>query len=133
MISIIDAIDEVIGILYDAPIANVITGEIGTDRPLNSTKEDVTVNALPLSGSQLQRAVINVNLHVPNLKRSLGSGVDSYIVNRPRFRELVTLVQEALNERVTGLIYTTIQNSQLIKEEHSSYINFRVEIKGKNL
>lgn len=133
MIQSDDAINEIIALIFNSSARTSITGAIGTDRPENSDKEDITVNGLTLTFTQLQRVVMNVNLHISNLKTT-EAGVTHYrFYNRPRFLALSPIVHAALHGKTTGKIYTEVLSSQLFKEEKSSYMNFRIEVKAKNL
>lgn len=48
---------------------SVLTGGIFKNRrPKDSTKEDIVIRALAMNADQVQEGLINVNIHVPNLK-----------------------------------------------------------------
>ena len=133
MITNIDAINEIIGLLIASPLNSAKTGTIDIERPINSTKEDVAVGTLPITFQQLQSGVVNVNLHVPNIKITQNGIENKRYPNRPRFKTLAPMVLSALHNKTTTNLYLTVVNSQLFVEEESSYMNFRVEVKAKNL
>lgn len=133
MIFVVDAINEIIGLLSGSPLKSAISGTIDVQRPINSTKEDVAVGTLPITFDQLQSGIVNVNLHVPNIKVTQNGIQNVQYPNRPRFKVLCPLVYTALQDKKTENLYITLINSQLMYEEESSYMNFRVEVKAKNL
>lgn len=133
MVNNIDVIDAIIGLLYNSKVKTSISGEIGTERPIDSEKEDITVNVLPLTFEQLQYCVANVNIHVKNLSVTQGGKVNTSYENRPRLKELANLVYEALHDKLSSGMYLSVLNSQLLKESKSSFMNIRVEIRAKNL
>lgn len=133
MIGIIDALDEMIALVYNSPVKSSISGSIDIVRPINSEREDISINGLPITFEQLQDGNVNVNLHVPNLKVTQNGIENTKQPNRPRLRTLQPIVYNAIHNKKTDRIYTTVVNSQLFIEDKSSYINFRVNIKAKNL
>jgi hypothetical protein len=92
-------------------------------RPLNSSSEDVVVNALPISYGKLQEAVLNVNLHVPNLTL----GADQTQPNAKRLKELAGITT-ALLKRVTGDGYRLDIDQERLFEDtsNSHYVNLRI-------
>ena len=91
---------------------SAITGGIFKNRrPKDSQKEDIVVRALTMNAEQIQEGVINVNIHVPNLKLSS----DSTQPDETRFKAITEIVLAALNDyrgfdywftiKVPGLLY----------------------------
>lgn len=89
-----------------------LTGGIfKTRRPKDSPKEDIVVRTLALNADQVQEGVINVNIHVPNLKLTS----DSTQADEDRFSEITEVVLAALKDyrgfdywftiKVPGLLY----------------------------
>lgn len=128
------AINEVIKALLNAStVKNAITGVIARRRPINSTKEDIIVNALPLNFDQLQEGIVNVNIHVPNIEVTQNGIVDKEYPNYPRIQVLIDLVLPVLKDYIGGGFYFTIQQENVIEERQSSYANIRLSIRSKNL
>jgi len=89
-----------------------LTGGIFKNRrPKDSQKDDIVVRALTMNAEQVQEGVINVNIHVPNLKLS----TDSTQPDETRFKAVTDIVLAALNDyrgfdywftiKVPGLLY----------------------------
>jgi hypothetical protein len=98
-------------------------------RPLNSVSEDVVVNSLPLSHGKLQKAILNVNIHVPNLDLS----TDKTQPNAKRLQELAMLATDLL-DKVTGNGYRLQVEQENIFEDtnNSHYVNLRVAFQHLN-
>lgn len=133
MITTLDIIEDIIKLLYKASLDKLITGSIAPNRPINSESEDIIVRTLPLSHGMLQSCVALINIHVPNLKRNENGLVTFDTPNRPRLNELAELVNDAVNEKITSNIYTRVLFCNLFQEKYSSFVGFRIDVKGKNL
>ena len=73
-----------------------ITGDVYTDkRPTNSVKEDIFVHVLATLPAQIQTALINVRIYVPNLQRQTDS-----VRNKKRIRELSRLAMNVLSSHI---------------------------------
>lgn len=54
--------------IKDSALASMVNGKICRDkRDINSGQEDITINVLETEGTQLQRAIIIVNVYVKDL------------------------------------------------------------------
>lgn len=96
-------------------------------RPLNSRLEDVVINALPISADQLQQAVLNVNVHVPNIVISVNGLQDSTQPNGPRLRELGAIAITAL-EQLAGPGYSAqVQQQNIIQDTDDYFNNIRIQ------
>lgn len=119
-------------IINASPIASVITGSVYKDwRPAKSTKEDVVVNTIVMSGSEsiIQDATCNVNIHVASLVTA-----DGLMPNNARFTELIAIVKPLLKEsHGKDFIFWTEQTTK-IKEQGQEhwYLNFRLRLKQHN-
>ena len=70
MLTNVELRDVVVAALEASPLAEEITGVIRkTSRPLNSDKEDIVVNVSATDIAQIQSAVLNVNIYVPDVIR----------------------------------------------------------------
>jgi hypothetical protein len=106
-----------------------IAGGIYTDdRPLNSEKEDITVNTITVTGNHPQQGTSNVNIHVTDLKLKI-RGQEQRMANRERLRRITDMVIRVLEAaRVEGLIFW-VSNQTTIKEPDidQHYTNLRIE------
>ncbi len=70
-----------------------ISGGIYKDqRPINSELEDAIISVLSSTSSQIQGAIVNINIYVPDIIRE-----DEPIENTPRLRELCRLCLDMLD------------------------------------
>ncbi len=95
----LDMVQEMFNYLNVPDITSVITGELYMlVRPQNSNVEDIVINALALTGSQLQQGVINVNIHVPNLSVKINGKPDQTQPDLDRLQKIAKLVVEKLKD-----------------------------------
>jgi len=121
-------------ILYKAinasPLKPAINGDIYRDeRPSNSNKQDIVVNAITLEGSEsvIQRGVGNVNIHLPNLANGLP--------DHTKFKALSDIAVTTLKDYVNGDYNFWIDAApQLVKDLSSGkyYLNIRIKFKFHN-
>lgn len=136
MKTVIDLVDSIYELLNVSAVNNVITGEVYLDsRPDNSVLEDVVINSLPVTGEQLQRAVVNVNIHVPNLSLTINGQPDTSQPNRKRIKVIsdivIPLIKDAIiNDTLTGIQNITMINDKELKEH---FLNIRVNTYSINL
>lgn len=128
-----EVINEVISVIMNSPLRAAINGTVARRRPINSTKEDIIVTSLPLTFSQLQRCVVNVNIHVPNIEFTANGVVDTEYPNFPRLEELAALAIPIFKLHIGNGIYFTLQQSGTRWESKSSYTNFRLVVRAKNI
>lgn len=109
---------------------DAITGQIyKNNRPLGSKTEDIVINSLPVNNLQLQTAIVNVNIHVPNLVLSINGTQDTTQPDHARLKTLTTLALAVLADQWTADYNYDVQQEVLIEEEefHEHYINIRIE------
>jgi hypothetical protein len=127
----------IVDIIYKelyAAISGAITGKVyKNSRPVNSNKEDVVVGSLPINAEQIQRAVVNVNIHVPNLQVSIGGQQDSQ-ADTARLSQLTTMVIGVLKDKVYNDYWFDIQQQNLFKDETTGdhYSNIRIDFYSEN-
>ena len=116
-------------------LTSTLSGSIRKNlRPPDSKKEDVVINSLPVANQQLQLAVANVNVFVPDKTVSDG-GVQTKVVDHERLKTLTGIVISALNDILDGDYYYEVQQQTLIqdKESESHYSNIRINFYSINL
>jgi hypothetical protein len=125
--------------MYDhvasSPLKAAVTGDVYKgQRPLGSEVEDVTINCLPITGDQLQRCVVNVNVFVPDLTISNEAGEES-VADFARLAELEPIALQAVKEYQSLTHSFYVQQATLFKdnESKSHYLNIRVEFYAANL
>jgi hypothetical protein len=104
-------------------------------RPLNSAQEDVVINGLPLVKDDIDEAVLNVNIYVPNLK--LPDLNDKSQPDNARLLVLSKLGNRALTDNADddGEIWDDAgeycfkyqQDTVMEDDNNQHYVNFRIE------
>ena len=122
-------------ILYKAlkasePVAAAIDGGIFVlgERPEGSGKVDIVINTITGgTGTRPQNAVVNVNIHVPDLLLTIDGGQQRK-ANRERLRPVVKAVRQTINAANIEGLSLQIVGENIIREtqvpEH--YANIRV-------
>lgn len=120
--------------LRDSALADEITGKVyKRSRPPQSNVEDVVINCLPVNNAQLQAAVVNVNIHVPNIKVQAGNFTDGAHPNHPRMLELANIARGILDEQWGDDYSFRVQQQNVFEDEADHYVNFRVDFNSINL
>lgn len=108
-----------------------LTGAIykDDDRPMNSEKEDISINTIDLTVDYApQIATSNVNIHVPDKIVKLG-GSDQYKKNDPRLKELTAKVIDLIKSEHVPDVGLNIEDQSLLKDvdsSHQHYSNIRI-------
>jgi hypothetical protein len=116
-------------------LATSITGGVyKRERPADSALEDVVVNCLPVNNRQLQRAVANINIHVPNLSITKG-GTTEQVINHSRMKTLSAMVEAIMDDQFAQDYGFDIQQQQVFQDEVSGghYANFRIDFYSFNV
>lgn len=117
-------------------ITSAITGKVYKNaRPLNSDKQDIVVGSLPINAEQIQQAVMNVNIHIPNLKISINGLQDNTPPNLVKLEEVTALVIEGLKDKVFSDYWFDVQQQNLFAEEATNehYSNIRINFYSENI
>lgn len=130
---------EIIDILYQvlnvADVKAAITGGVyKASRPMNSKAIDVVIGCLPTNNLQLQTAVANVNIHVPNLTINVGGVQDTSQPDFAKLRTLSALVISKL-EGGTSTHWFEVQQQNIFAEHdlREHYSNIRVNFFAINI
>jgi hypothetical protein len=123
----IDLVDITYARLYSSPVKPLISGLICKyKRPLNSDKEDIVINTLPLSNDVIQKGIINVNIHVPNINLKSQLGYDNSLPNIERIRTLSKAVIEIFDEVWEDDYCLELQNETVMSEADNHFANIRI-------
>ena len=111
--------DDVYSLVKGSPIMEAVTGGLyAIRRPMDSEAEDVTVAVLANVPGDPQRAYVNVNIFVRDIKVD-GRNEE----NIPRVRELSRVSYDALRSNTSG-------NTRIVLEEQRVY---EVEATGEHM
>lgn len=136
MKTVLDLVDDVYTLLDISPVHNAISGDVFLhEKPDNYRNESVVINSLPVTGAQLQKAVVNVNIIVPNLKLTINGISDNSQPNRIRLKAISDVVIPLLSNAMINNTITAIQNITMINDKalKEHILNIRVETNSINL
>jgi hypothetical protein len=127
----LEMIDDAYQILNVPEVVSIITGNLyQLVRPKNSILEDIVINGLPITNTQLQQGVFNVNIHVPNLTDvKIGGNPDETQPDLVRLKAISEIVVEKLAD-VVGYDYRfSAQNGgyPIRDTDLTWYMNIRVD------
>ena len=113
---------------YTPLMAEISGGVYVSERPDNSTKEDVVVNTITIDRELPATGTSNINVHVPDQQVNIG-GRQQYKMNRNRIRLIANQALAALEAANPFGIGIKVQNQATIAEEatHQHYMNIRVQ------
>lgn len=123
-----DQINALYKILDESSIKTVINGAIyKLRRPVNSKKEDVVINSVTIGEGNVQAGVVNVNIHVPDIKVKIDGDTQSQ-PNTKRLGELTALAFGILEEVCSDEYSFYIASSNIIEESeiNSHFQNIRI-------
>jgi hypothetical protein len=106
-----------------------------TKRPVGHKKIAVVIKTLAVTGEQLQKAVVNVNIHVPNLINNIDGQPDMTQPDRNKLNEIAAVVIEALKNGILDDTVTGIGDAVMIDdpELQEHYMNIRIETSSINI
>jgi len=125
--TILDFADELYRRLNIPAINNIISGKVYKDeRPADSLLEDIVINAVTGDMEMIQRSVLNVNAHVPNLSNKMP--------NNARLKVITNVLSAILTEGYGTNFNYWIENANKFKEVESNsyFMNFRIRYKKHN-
>ncbi len=104
-----------------------------SNRPQNSKKEDVVLNALTLTNETVQEGIINMNVYVPNLSLPTDP-VDNTQADWKRLKYLAALAVEAIKETYGEDYNFGLQQIVGPMEDagNQHYLNLRIEFNAVN-
>ncbi|WP_316778417.1 hypothetical protein [Pedobacter antarcticus] len=107
------------------------------DRPLNSMTEDIVINGLPLIKDDVDEAVLNVNIYVPNFVFP-NNQADKSQADTARLLVLSNLGNQAFKDGEeiwdeTGEYCFKYQQDTVMPDKNNQhYLNFRIEFYSIN-
>ena len=127
----IDIKDDLYGWLVNSTLVDMLSGGLYKDlRPINSTKEDITIAVLARNaGTQIQEVSVNVNIYIPDLRRG-----NEYIENTARLREVTAAAASFFEYDHTGDRLVTLSSQEIIKANGIDWhiINNRLRVRYSN-
>ncbi len=104
-------------------------------RPVNSTAKDIVVGSLPVSASQLQRGVLNVNAYAPNLMLTRNGVQDNTAPDSVALENISQRIIYLFDDKAFADYYYRVQQQTVFSEPESNshYSNIRIEYLLENL
>lgn len=136
MKTIFDAVEKVYRTLNVSEVKSQITGGIylHNSRPADSIKEDISINSLGIGSEVLQKAIVNVNIHIP-AKKIVVSGINQYTADAARFKAISNIVLPLLKDTWIDDCHFEVQQQNLMQDlkENQFISNIRLEFYFENL
>ncbi len=132
----LDLVDLVYEVLKTSSLKSSITGKVYEyQRPVNSNVEDVVINSLPITNDQLQEAIVNVNVFVPNLEVEETGDISRQVPNITRLKTLAGLAVQNLTDGISGDYTWDVQQQTLMEDDESKqhFINIRIQFFVSNI
>lgn len=128
MRSVFDVIDDMYQVLRTSQLKIAVNGSLyKMQRPDDSTKEDIVINALPIVSGDIDECIVNVNIFVPDLHISI-AGKQQTQPDFARMKQLTDLGKLSLEEYSSQTFRYFIDNIGVFREQsiNQHYINFRL-------
>lgn len=124
----IQMVVDVAKLLQVPQVTGLISGKVWQhQRPANSNREDIVVNSLALTNQQLQKGVVNVNIHVPNASVVVDSVTDNTLPDLAKMHAIEQAVIPLLEARWEDSFHTDIDEpGQPFQDGTNWYLNIRV-------
>jgi len=124
----IEMVADVARLLKVPKVTGIISGSLWQhQRPANSEREDIVVNSLALTGQQLQQGVVNVNIHVPNLKVNLDGAADNTMPDLARMHAIEQVLYPLINDNDQKSFWIWVDEpGQPYQEGANWYLNIRI-------
>lgn len=103
-------------------------------RPSGSKAEDIVINCLPVNNLQVQSAVANVNIHVPNKVQNI-SGIQDSIPDHARLKALGNEAVSLLVDQWDSDYNFDVQQQNVFEDEDGKghYVNIRLDFYSINI
>lgn len=137
MITTLDILDVIYAKLKASDLVGTTNGIDGgiykLVRPVDTGKEDIVINCLPVTNSLIQLATVNVNIYVPDLHVDIGT-TQQYMPDTTRLDTLAAMAITALQNVNTPGYYYDIASQVVFSEEaiNQHFVNIRIEFKNIN-
>lgn len=106
-------------------------------RPLGSVavKEDIVIGTLPVNNAQVQQAVMNINIHVPNLNLLIDNVQDKTKPDHVRLKVLTDLVIGLVDNKTISNYWFDVQQQHVFEEPGANehYSNIRLNFYSENI
>ena len=127
----IDIKDALHSWIIQSTLAHSVSGKVYKDaRPLNSDKEDIVISVLARdAGAQIQEALVNVNIYVPDVRRGKEAVEDA-----PRLRTLASEAAGLFEYKQGGNYIFSLSSQEILKVNGLDWhaINNRLRVRYNN-
>lgn len=127
MMTDIDIKDDIFNLIKDSELAKSLSGQIYKTgvKPLNSKKEDCVINIAGNQNGEIQRAIVNVNIHVPDLYIAKDK---TWVEDTKRLRVLCKLAEQLFtSKRVKRMRKVELESQRVFADQgNEHFINNRI-------
>ena len=104
-------------------------------RPDGSVKQDIVINSLTSNNEQLQKSVLNINFHCPNLQVSPGGQPAVYVPDSVKLKSIVSKIIALVDDHWTPEYHSIVERQQHFEESElkETFSNIRVIIHSINV
>lgn len=113
-----------------------ITGSIFKHkRPDGSAKQDIVINSLTGNNEQLQKSVLNINFHCPNLHISVGGQPAVYVPDNVKLKNVSDMIISLVDDHWTQDFHSIVEKQQHFEESElkETFSNIRIIIYSINV
>lgn len=121
---------------FKSGLTKISGGIYKYQRPMNSDKEDIVINSLPMNNEDIQEGILNVNIYVPNLSIDQNGVIDNSMPDTARLKTLCEIAIQNLKEvwAEDGEYNFELQQENLYQDDNNQhYINLRVMFRNVNI
>lgn len=135
MKTVIDFEDEVLQLLLTQAVKASAGDMYKSKRPIEHRGPALVVVSLPATGGQLQQAVVNVNIHKPNLSIRIEGKSDNTQPDRKNLNATAGIVIPFLEDAFINGSDVVVEAITLFEEPefNEHFLNIRVQIFSPNI
>lgn len=115
--------------------ASISGGIYKHKRPDSSVKQDIVINALTGNNEQLQKSVLNINFHCPNLHISKGGQPAVFVPDNVKLKEISNKIIALVDDHWTEDYHSIVEKQQHFEEFElkETFSNIRIIIFSINI
>lgn len=104
-------------------------------RPDGSDKQDIVINSLTANNEQLQKSVLNINFHCPNLSISTGGQPAVYVPDNVKLKAISDKIIALVDDHWTDEYHSIVDKQQNFEEPElkETFSNIRIIILSINV
>lgn len=131
----IHLVDSVYNLVNTPEVKHVVSDIFKHKMPVNHRKACLVIVSLPVSGSALQEAVVNLNIYLPNQKLKIDGMSDNTQPDAKGFKMITDVVLPLVEAAFIDDCDIEVQSMSLLEEPDISahFLNIRLSINSPNI